>query len=369
MKRWIIGASGVLLVVLATGCIDEFSLTEEEELGKALFHDLSLSSPPGMGCVTCHDPEVAFADPDVGLPVSRGVVPGRYGNRNDQPVAYAKFIPPLHYDEEEDVWVGGLFWDGRVNTLEEQAEGPPLNPLEMAGPHQGFVAKAVKNLHYAHELEEAYGKDALKDDEATFKNLTRAIAAYERSEEFNRFDSKYDLFLKGEVELTETELRGLALFVAPNKGNCAACHPHLATEDGTPPLFTDFTYDNLGVPRNPELPFYTLDTEMNPDGWDWVDRGLGKTLDDPALDGLFRVPTLRNVALTSPYMHNGYFKTLFQVVAFYNSRDVGHWDKPEILANVNTEEMGNLGLSNLEIEDLVAFMETLTDGYDIHSDQ
>jgi len=130
-----------------------------------------------------------------------------------------------------------------------------------------------------------------------------------------------------------------------------------------PPLFTDFTYDNLGVPRNPELPFYTLEKELNPDGHSWVDRGLGQTLDDPSQDGKFRVPTLRNVALTSPYMHNGYFKTLFQVVSFYNSRDVGHWSAPEIEKNVNREEMGNLGLSNKEMEDIVAFMETLTDGF------
>jgi cytochrome c peroxidase len=139
-------------------------------------------------------------------------------------------------------------------------------------------------------------------------------------------------------------------------------------EDGTPPLFTDFTYDNLGVPKNPEMPFYIMDKSQNPDGWNWVDRGLGGAMNDPELDGLFRVPSLRNVEVTPPYMHNGYFKTLFEVVAFYNTRDVGPWADPEIAQNVNKEELGDLKLTNNEMDDIVAFMKTLTDGYRLESD-
>jgi cytochrome c peroxidase len=117
------------------------------------------------------------------------------------------------------------------------------------------------------------------------------------------------------------------------------------------------------VPRNPENPFYTLSTELNPDGFHWVDMGLAVIVNDPAENGKFRVPSLRNIALTPPYMHNGVFKTLFEVVAFYNTRDIGPWPPPEVPENVNDEELGDLGLSNQEMEDIVAFMLTLSDGW------
>ena len=176
--------------------------------------------------------------------------------------------------------------------------------------------------------------------------MADAIEAYENTSEVNPFSSKYDYWLRGETELSEQELRGLKLFEAEDKGNCAACHPNRISEDGSLPLFTDFTYDNLGVPRNPENPFYSLPPELNPDGFAFVDLGLGKTVNDPAQNGKFRVPTLRNVEVTPPYMHNGVFKTLFNVVAFYNTRDVAEWPEPEVAENVNMEELGDLGLTN-----------------------
>jgi len=191
--------------------------------------------------------------------------------------------------------------------------------------------------------------------------MSDAIEAYEKTSEVSPFNSKYDHWLRGQTELSEQELRGLKLFEAADKGNCAACHPSRPAEDGSPPLFTDFTYDNLGVPRNPENPFYLLPPELNSDGFAFVDLGLGETVTDPAQNGKFRVPTLRNVAVTDPYMHNGVFKTLFNVVAFYNTRDVTEWPAPEVAENVNMDEMGKLGLTNLELEDLVAFLRTLTD--------
>jgi cytochrome c peroxidase len=343
---------------------DETGVTAKEELGMMLFFEESLSTPPGQSCSSCHDPAVAFADPDTGLPVSKGASEGLYGNRNDMTVTYASFIPPLHKDPEEDIWVGGLFWDGRVNSLEEQALGPPLNPLEMANPDTAAVAEKLRALSYADLFIKIYGPDALKDPGTAYRNMADAIAAFERTEEFHPFDSKYDHYLRGEAELTEQELRGLHIFEAEDKGNCAACHPSRPAEDGTPPLFTDFTYDNLGAPKNPENPFYLLSPELNPDGVGFVDLGLGVTVGDPAENGKFRVPTLRNIALTSPYLHNGVFKTLFQVVAFYNTRDVVEWPAPEVSENVNTDELGDLGLTNGEMEDLVAFMITLTDGWE-----
>jgi len=333
----------------------------KEHLGKLLFFEKSLSTPPGQACSTCHSPEIAFADPESDLPVSKGARPGLYGNRNDMTISYAAFIPPLHRNKEEGIWVGGLFWDGRVNSLAEQAHGPLLNPLEMANPDTLSIVEKLRVLSYAALFTEAYGPDALSNPDTAFTNMADAIEAYEKTPEVSPFNSKYDKWLRGETELSKQEMRGLILFEAEDKGNCAACHPSRPAEDGSPPLFTDFTYDNLGTPPNPENPFYTLPSELNPDGFAFIDLGLGKTVNDPAQNGKFRVPTLRNVAITPPYMHNGVFKTLFSVVAFYNTRDVAEWPTPEVSANVNMEEMGELGLTNQELEDLVIFLRTLTD--------
>jgi cytochrome c peroxidase len=341
------------------------TLTAKEELGKLLFFEKRLSDPEGQDCSTCHHPKFAFADPDTGLPVSKGVIAGRYGNRNDMTISYSVYVPPLHKDTIEGVWVGGLFWDGRANDLTEQAMGPPLNPLEMANHDTIKMAEKIRSLEYADRFHDVYGADALSTPSLAFRHMADAMAAFEMTEEFHPFNSKYDYFLRGEVQLTEQEITGMGLFVSELKGNCAACHPSTVLENGTPPLFTDFTYDNLGVPKNPENPFYTLPIDLNPDGMNFVDLGLGITVNDPAENGKFRVPTLRNVAITPPYLHNGVFKTLFQVVSFYNSRDVAPWPDPEVSENVNIEEMGDLGLTNQEIEDIVAFLGTLTDGWDI----
>ena len=260
---------------------------------------------------------------------------------------------------------GGLFWDGRVNTLAEQAQGPPLNPLEMANPDIETIAEKLQALNYAELFTEVYGADALRDPAKAYDNMADAIAAYEKTSEVSPFSSKYDHFLRGETELSEQEMRGLRLFEDEDKGNCAACHPSKSDDDDedSRPLFTDFTYDNLGTPKNPENPFYSLPKELNPDGFAFVDLGLGAVVNDPAENGKFRVPTLRNVAITPPYMHNGVFKTLFTVLAFYNTRDVAGWPPPEVAATVNREELGDLGLTNQELEDVAAFLRTLTDGW------
>jgi len=339
------------------------NLNAKEKLGKLLFFEKSLSTPPGQACSDCHAPEVAFTDPETELPVSRGAHPDRYGNRNDMTVSYSAFVPPLHFNEEDSVWIGGLFWDGRANSLAEQSKGPLLNPLEMANPDTLTILKKLQALNYAGLFSEVYGTDALKDPNTAFDNMADAIEAYEKTSEVSPFTSKYDYWLRGETELSEQELRGLELYEAEDKGNCAACHPNSLLEDGSLPLFTDFTYDNLGVPRNPENPYYTLPPDLNPDGFEFVDFGLGNTLNDSKQNGKFRVPTLRNVAITPPYMHNGVFKTLFNVLAFYNTRDITQWPDPEVSQNVNVDELGDLKLTNSELEDLVVFLRTLTDGW------
>jgi len=351
-------------------------------LGRALFFDTNLSSPPGQACASCHDPDRAFTDPDTSLPTSKGVIAGKAGNRNTPTAMYAAFSPHFHLAVDEDtddtLYMGGQFLDGRVPTLEEQAKGPFLNPLEMANPDKATVVQRVREATYADDFRRVFGPQALDDVESAYNNLARAIAAYERTSEFAPFSSKYDAYLAGRAWLSFSERRGLALFENPLKGNCAACHPSQPAADGTPPLFTDFSYDNLGVPRNRHNPFYGL--PENPLGEAWIDRGLGGALGLGEEDGKFKVPTLRNIAVTGPYMHNGYFKTLRGVVEFYNSRDArptcanpwrtearallsGCWPEAEVTANVNDEELGNLGLNRWEVEAIVAFLHTLTDGW------
>ncbi len=165
-------------------------------------------------------------------------------------------------------------------------------------------------------------------------------------------------------QVDATIVRSLTLFESEKKGRCAECHPSQPGPEQELPLFTDFTYDNLGVPRNPANPYHYLPKLLNPDGTQFVDLGLGGIVKKPEENGKFRVPTLRNVAVTAPYMQNGIFKTLRQVVVFYNTRDVGPWPEPEVPQNVNCEELGNLRLTEQEVDDIVTFLHTLTDGYE-----
>jgi cytochrome c peroxidase len=350
------------------------------KLGQALFFDPRLSSPAGQSCATCHDASAAFTDPDRRLPVSKGILPGRVGNRNAPTSMYAAFSPAFHFDKEEGLYVGGQFLDGRAATLEEQAKGPFLNPLEMANPDKQSVVEKVRSAAYSPEFDHVFGKGALDNTEQAYARIAEALAAFQRTPQFSPFTSKYDAYLAGKAKLTQQELRGLRLFEAEDKGNCAACHPSKPGSRGAPPLFTDFTYDNLGVPRNPDNPFYKLPAQLNPAGAQWVDRGLGASVNKRSEDGKFKVPTLRNIDLTAPYMHNGYFKTLRGTVVFYNDRDKKPlcsknrfseeealkqkcWPVPEVITNVNHDELGDLGLSEREIDDIVAFMHTLTDGW------
>jgi cytochrome c peroxidase len=293
---------------------------------------------------------------------------------------YAAFSPKFHFDKAEELYVGGQFLDGRAATLAEQAKQPFLNPLEMANPDAAAVVEKVRQADYAPLFLRVYGKAALDDTQKAYNRIADAIAAFERTPVFAPFTSKYDYYLAGKARLTPQERRGRQLFEDEDKGNCAACHPSRPAEDGTPPLFTDFTYDNLGGPRSPDNPFYDLPSELNKAGERFVDLGLGGALKNPAENGKFKVPTLRNIAKTGPYTHNGYFRTLRGVVDFYNTRDVkprcedsmtpeaealrlGCWPAPEVAANVNRDELGALGLTDREVDDIVAFLLTLTDGY------
>lgn len=334
--------------------------THKAKVGKQIFNDTGLSSPAGQSCASCHDKSRAFTDPSQS-PTSQGAVSGRFGNRNTPTATYSVYTPAFHYDANVSAYVGGQFWDGRASSLEEQANGPLLNPLEMNNPDKASVVNKVKASNYAGQFKAAFGQTSLDNVDTAYDHIVEAIAAYERTGEFAPFSSKYDAYLAGKATLTPDEADGLALFENPSKGNCASCHPSQPAADGTPPLFTDFTYDNLGIPKNLQNPFYNQ-PQFNPDGSAFVDRGLGATLSDPSLDGAFKVPTLRNLSKTGPYTHAGYFTTLKSLVHFYNTRDTEAWPAPEVASTMNTTELGDLGLTSAEEDKIVAFLGTLTDG-------
>ena len=385
----------VFLLPILTAMAGE--LTPKEKLGKNLFFD-KISSPDWMSCANCHNPGVGWTGSVVGInkhgAVYRGAIPTRFGNRKPPSVAYATLSPVFHFDEDEGLFVGGNFWDGRAtgeklgNPAADQALGPFLNPVQQNNPSKEAVLEQIASGKYAGLWQQVWGEPiSLETGEAIELNYDRiglAIAAYEGSDEVNQFSSKYDRFLMNDAELTHQESLGLELF--EGKALCSACHVSRSGSDGKPPLFTDFSFDNLGVPKNPDNPFYRMDEEflddgatINHQGADWIDLGLGGFLDTrwewqalaEANYGKHKVPTLRNVAKgfggsgAKAYMHNGVFKSLKEVVHFYNTRDVEDWPPPEVPDNVNMSELGDLGLSDEEEDAIVAFLRTLSDGFKV----
>jgi len=340
-------------------------------LGKLIFEDQNLSQPAGQSCASCHQSNQFYADP--GKAVSPGANPLLHGNRNAPSIAYIKFTPNLFWNKEEALWMGGFFLDGRATTLHEQAGGPFLNPLEMGNRNPAQVVRKVKGSLYKALFEQVYGSNIWSDTMEAFNAITDAIVAYENGPEFALFNSKYDYYLQGLVKLSPQEKQGLELFEAEDKGNCAACHPSQQGELGQAPLFTDYSYDNLGQPANTGLAFYNMAKAFNPSGKNYIDYGLAQNPNinnGPDEKGKFKVSTLRNIAGTAPYLHNGVFDTLKEVVEFYNERDVSdRWEKAEVSENKNTEELGDLKLSEAEVDAIVAFLKTLSDGYELAGSQ
>jgi len=346
---FILTAAALVALSGGTGRAEQ-RLTPKEKLGKNLFFDNRLSRPERQACADCHSPGSGFNGiGDARFTAYEGAVMGRFGRRSPTAAAYASFSPKFHYDKKEEMYVGGQFWDGRAATLADQAKMPFLDTNEMNNPSGRAVVEKVRRSGYAGLFRQVYGPDAFKNADKAYDRIADALAAYQSSHEVNRFSSRYDWYLKDKARhpLTAQELRGLELF--NGKGKCAECHPSTPGPYDKRPLFTDYTYDNLGIPRNP--------------GAKGVDLGLGEVVKGGRENGKFKVPTLRNVAVAPSYGHNGYFKTLKEIVQFYNTRDVEKWPPPEVPENVNTEEMGNLGLTGQEEDDIVAFMGTLTDGY------
>lgn len=333
-----------------------------QKLGMHIYKDKNLSLNKNQSCQTCHHPLAGFADRSNYLhPFDKVVSVGSdgvsLGGRNAPSSAYAGYSPVRHtvVDNADGSveYFGGMFWDGRMDgsvlgdPLAEQAQGPPLNPVEMAMESYQAVLEVIKDSTY-YSLWPQVFKTGIADTPTIddWNNFAKAVAAYERSRDVTKFTSKYDL---AHNTFTAEEINGEALF----QQHCATCHN--TTTNGTflnnikppKPLFTTYGYANIGVPANPLLNLAT------------PDLGLGADVDDATQDGKFKIPTLRNIAVTAPYSHNGSFPTLKEMVSFIN--DSSQF-KPEVATNVDTA-VGNLGLNEDEINDLVAFLHTLTDDY------
>jgi cytochrome c peroxidase len=400
-------AAVLLLITFVATAAQGPELTPIEQLGKSIFFDQNLSQNANQACAACHGPDVGFTGPIESFnehgAVYEGSVAGLFGNRKPPSAAYATVSPIFHYviEKKEALFIGGNFWDGRAtgeklgNPAADQSQFPFLNPVEQALGEPKDVVTRVCDADYGNLFRQVWGEEACDpaNVDMAYDDIGLSIAAYEASSEVNAFSSKFDLTYTGKVKLNKQEQRGFALF--QGKGKCKLCH----ISNGQEALFTDFTYDNLGVPRNPENPFYN-EPDFNPLGYAWIDKGLGGFLEtrmdyaDFAEENLGKqkVPTLRNVGKGSceaepdnpdcifkAYTHNGYFKSLAGIVHFYNTRDVlpacpgdyteaealaaGCWPEPEVAENVNRDELGDLGLTPDEEAAIVAFLEALSDGY------
>jgi len=366
-------------ILLATGLVinqaHAAKQLTEPELGQLLFLDPSFSINRSMSCATCHEPAKGFTDHRVNTGktmVSLGDDAKSLGSRNTPMAAYANTSPSFHFDEVLKEYVGGQFLDGRANTLADQAMGPPLNPVEMGLPDaQTLVKRIQENPFYVSTFKHLYGEnvfDATVSDAVlpAFQAFANAIQAFENTEAFSSYDSKYDRFLKGEYELTVLEDLGRTLFFSNNNVNCNSCHL-LKTEDSVKEPFTNHQYRNIGVPANVDL------LSAGHLKADFIDHGLleNPAVNDSKYDGKFKNPSLRNVAVSAPYMHNGVFKELRTVMEFYDhynntERNINPetgkpWRAPEVPSTVDKEDLTAHALSDRKIDALVAFMKTLTD--------
>ncbi|MCK5725944.1 MAG: methylamine utilization protein MauG [Thiotrichaceae bacterium] len=346
---------------------------KKETLGQQLFFDINLSKNRTQSCATCHNPSHGFIDNrdnDVKGAASLGDDGQSIGDRNAPTASYALFSPNFHRNKKGH-YVGGQFHDGREKDLKGQAGGPPTNPGEMAMPDKvATVARIMENKAYVVQFKSLYGETIFEDEDKAYGAMAESIASFEKTALFAPFDSKYDRYLKGEYKLTQQEDLGMTLFFSQQFTNCNLCHQLNKSPISKTETFSNYEYHNIGTPINTAL------RKANGKAGDFIDHGL---LDNPAIsdtkqDGKFKVPTLRNIAVTAPYMHNGVFSDLKTVILFYdkyNSKSAKRqinpetkqaWGAPEVAENIALKELKTgPALPNKRINALVAFLKILTD--------
>lgn len=363
------------------------------ELGRLIFFDPSLSASGRLACASCHDPGHAYGPPNARAVQLGGRKLDRQGARAVPSLRYVLNRTPIWSDdrtasvaerlrEGTEPPTGGFGWDGRFDSLHQQAAFPLLARNEMANSSPEEVIAKVRKAPYAADLCRIVGEEVFGDPRRLFAQVLNAIERFELEDpSFHPYSSKYDAYLDGKATLSPAEKRGLALFDDLKRGNCASCHIDRRGADGSHPLFTDYEMEALGVPRNPEI-------RANRDPR-YFDMGLcGPVRTDQAKKhqycGLFKTPTLRNVATRRVFFHNGQFHTLRDALRFYVRRDTdpGLWyprtkagrtdtfnDLPAPLrANIDhideplTRHEGAPPVwTDAEIEDVIAFLQTLTD--------
>ncbi len=379
-ERTAIAAVAVAIAVVSVPqAVAAPTAAELVALGQRIFADPALSDPPGTSCASCHAPATAYSSQNgskTGLP--RGSRPGHHARRTAPSLLYLRYVPSFRFHQEGDdpqaQPFGGLFWDGRVDTVRDLGRQPLLNPDEMNNPDGRRVAAQIARAPYAPAFRAAFGP-ALNDSDATLAAVGRALEAFLTTDAMAPFSSRYDDFLRGRASLSAQERAGMRLFRDPAKGGCAACHVfNEKVKDPIASMFTDYGYEAVAIPRNESVA-----AAQKPD------LGLCERTDSiaPTSDRryclYFRTPSLRNVAVRASFMHNGAFTRLRDVVAFYATRatDPRHWYKSGVpfdsvpakyRARVNVasppydRKPGDPpALDEQEIDAVVAFLGTLTD--------
>lgn len=373
-----------------SAAVDADGLTRRARLGQRIFNDRNLSEPAGTACVSCHRPDQGFAGNNgsrIGVPLGST---GALGLRNAMTNAYSGFVPGFSIEKSGDEIeaIGGHFWDGRADTLEQQALGPFLNPAEMNNASAASLMAKIAASGYANQFRQEFGATVFNDPVTAFQQVGVAIAAFERSPLLQAFSSKYDAVIRGQASFNAQEQRGLALFRDPARANCAGCHamdPGSARPQDS--LFSDFSYYATGIPRNTAIPanadasFYDLGLCGPNRTAPAIPAALTAQILPSELCGKFRMPSLRNVAERPAFMHNGFFSDLREVVRFYATRasNPERWYGPSGAPNdLPAAYRANLEsgkapfnrsrgsaplLSETEINDIVAFLRTLSDGY------
>ncbi|MDP7315314.1 MAG: cytochrome c peroxidase [Pseudomonadales bacterium] len=364
----------ILRLLALSGVLFASSATANElvQLGEALFFDTNLSANRTQACASCHDPAAAFSDSrDNGISgaVSLGDDGESLGDRNAPTITYAMLIPVFGRDTHGEI-AGGTFHDGRAASMLEQAGQPFTNPIEMALSDKGAVVKRVhENPAHADALKQHFGETIFDDTVKAFAAITESIVAFEQMPQFAPFDSKYDRYLRGEYKLSKQEEVGRKLFFS-QLFNCHSCHLIDTREDQEYEAFSNHRYHNIGLPVNAAV------RQENGLGSAHVDQGLleNPDIDDPLQAGKFRVPTLRNVAVTGPYMHNGIFRDLRTVVLYYNKFTLSNaesqtnpetgqpWGESEVPDTVNLDLLSQgQPISALQVGAIVEFLNALTD--------